>query len=145
MLQQEEDGPGVFFELPVDVRAHFGRARPPVLVTVREHTYRSTPAVYGGRTYLVVSRANREAAGVEPGDELEVTLTADDQPRTVDIPADLKAALDGDAEAAGAFDRLSYSHQREYVDWIEEAKRPETRTRRIAGCLDRVREGRPQR
>ncbi len=55
VLQQEEDGPGVYFEVPVDVRAHFRRARPPVLVTLREHTYRSTPAVYGGRWYRATS------------------------------------------------------------------------------------------
>jgi hypothetical protein len=67
--------------MPIDVRAHFGRARPPVLVTVRGHTWRSTPAVYGGRTYLAVSRTNREAAGVRAGEELEVTLAADEEPR----------------------------------------------------------------
>jgi hypothetical protein len=144
-LHQEEDGPGVFFEVPADLRAHFGRARPPVLVTLRAHTWRSTPAVYGGRTYLVVSRANREAAGVEPGEELEVTLNADEAPRTVAVPDDLAAALADDPVAAERFAAMSFSHRREYVDWIAEAKRPDTRARRIARTLERVREGRPQR
>ena len=144
-LQKEENGPGVFVEVPVDVRAHFGRARPPVLVSLGTHTYRSTPAVYGGRWYLVVSRSNREAAAVQPGDELEVTLAANDEPRTVSVPDDLRAALAANDAAAQAFEDLSYSHQREYVDWIEEAKRAPTRDRRVARCVERVREGMPQR
>lgn len=145
VLQQEKDGPGIFFEPPVDVRAHFGCARPPVLVTLREHTYRSTPAVYGGRTYIVVSRANREAAGVQPGEELDVTLTEDDEPRTISVPEDLRAALAADAAARHGFEALSYSHQRDYVDWIEDAKRAQTRERRVARCVERAREGLPQR
>jgi hypothetical protein len=145
LLQQEEDGPGVFFEVPADVRGHFGRARPPVLVTLGGHTWRSTPAVYGGRTYLVVSRANREAAGVRPGEEHAVTLAADDEPRSVPVPDDLRAALDHDPVAAQRFDAMSFSHRREYVDWVEDAKRPETRERRITRTVERVREGKAQR
>ncbi len=61
------------------------------------------------------------------------------------VPADLRAALAADAAAAQGFEALSYSHQREYVDWIEEAKRAPTRARRVARCVERVREGLPQR
>jgi len=145
VLQREEGGPGVFFEVPLDVRAHFGRARPPVLVTLRGHTYRSTPAVYGGRWYLVVSRANREAAGVEAGDEVEVTLTLDEAPREVEVPDDLAAALAAASDAAAGWAGLSFSHRREYVEWIAEAKRPATRERRIGRTVERARSGRPQR
>jgi len=133
------------FEAPVDMQATFGRARPPLLVTVNDHTYRTTPGVYDGRAYVPLNRANREAAGVHAGDEVEVVLALDTEPRTVDVPADLAAALAADATAQERFSAMSYSHRREYVDWIEEAKRPETRARRVAACAERVRTGRPQR
>ena len=139
-LQEEEDGPGVFLEVPADLRAHFGRARPPVVVTLGDHTYRSTPAVYGGRWYLAVSRSNRKAAGLEPGDEIDVTLTADDEPRTVSVPEDLRRALAQNPLAERRFEALSYSHRREYVEWVDSAKRAETRARRIARCLERIHE-----
>lgn len=133
------------FEAPVDMRAAFGRARPPLLVTVNGHTYRTTPGVYGRRSYVALNRANRAAAGVRAGDEIEVVLALDTEPRTVDVPADLAAALAADATAQARFEAMSYSHRREYVDWIEEAKRPETRARRVAACIERVRAGWPQR
>jgi uncharacterized protein YdeI (YjbR/CyaY-like superfamily) len=65
--------------------------------------------------------------------------------RTVRVPADLRAALAEDADAKAAFAKLSYTHRREYVEWVEEAKRPETRARRIAATVERVREGKAQR
>jgi uncharacterized protein YdeI (YjbR/CyaY-like superfamily) len=75
------------------------------------------------------------------GDRFDVTVAPDHEPRTVEVPGDLAAALAGDAEAAAAFDRLSFTHRREYVTWIEEAKRTETRSRRVAGTLERLRDG----
>ena len=133
------------FEAPVDMRETFGRARPPLLVTINGHTYRTTPGVYGGRAYVPLNRANRAAAGVQAGDEVEVVLALDTEPRAVDVPADLAAALAADTVAQERFAAMSYSHRREYVDWIEEAKRPQTRARRITACIERVRTGRPQR
>jgi hypothetical protein len=133
------------FEAPVDMRATFGRARPPLVVTVNGHAYRTTPGVYDGRAYVPLNRANRAAAGVQAGDEIDVVLALDTEPRTVDVPADLAAALAGDMTAQERFAAMSYSHRREYVDWIEEAKRPQTRARRVAACIERVRAGRPQR
>lgn len=133
------------FDVSVDLRAIFGRARPPLVVTVNDHSYRSTPGIYGGRAYLPLNRANREAAGVRAGDEIEVVLALDTEPRTVEIPADLAAALAADPAAQERFEAMSYSHRREYVEWVCEAKRPETRARRIAVCVERVYAGRPQR
>jgi hypothetical protein len=128
-----------FFEVPLDVPATFGRARPPVWVTIGGHTYRSTIAVYGGRYFLPLNRQNREAAGVAAGERISVELEADTEERTVDVPDDLRAALEGDDEARAAFDSLSYSHRKEYAEWVAEAKREETRTRRIAETLERLR------
>jgi Bacteriocin-protection, YdeI or OmpD-Associated/Domain of unknown function (DUF1905) len=140
---QVEGKTATYFEVPLDVRAVFGRARPPVRVTIAGHTYRSTIAQYGGSYMLPLNRANRAAAGVAAGDAVTVELELDDEPRTVEVPDDVRAALAGDEEAAAAFERLSYTHQREYVEWITEAKREETRARRLAKTLDRLREGKP--
>ena len=139
---QVEGRTATYFEVPLDVRGLFGRARPPVRVTIGGHTYRGTIAAYGGRYLLPLNRANRAAAGVAAGDTVTVEIELDEQPRRVTVPADLQAALDGDAEAAAAFEKLSYTHCREYVEWITEAKRAATRTRRIAKTLEHLRESR---
>ena len=101
--------------------------------------------MYGGVGHVVVNRAVKAATGVDAGDRVRVEMELDTEPRTVAVPEDLRAALDRDPEVAGAFDRMSFTHRREYVEWVEEAKRPDTRARRIAGTLERVREGRAPR
>lgn len=130
-----------FFQVPLDVREVFGRARPPVRVTIGDHTYRSTIAVYGDRYFLPLNKANRTAAGVAGGETIEVEIEADDAPRTVEVPTELRAALDGDTTARAAFDALSYTHRREYAEWVAEAKREETRHRRAAKTVEGVRAG----
>ncbi|HEX6354909.1 YdeI/OmpD-associated family protein [Actinophytocola sp.] len=124
-------------KIPYDVRALFGKARPPVVVTVREHTYRSTVAVYGGEYYVPLNKANATAAAIVAGEPFSVTVAFDDQPRVVTLPADLAAAID-EAGVRDRWDRLSYTHQRENVEAVEVAKKPETRRRRIQGVLDRL-------
>jgi bacteriocin resistance YdeI/OmpD-like protein/uncharacterized protein DUF1905 len=136
------EGSGVFIEVPLDVPAVFGRARPAVRVTVNGHPFRSTVAVYGGRYYLPVKRELREAAGVAAGDSVVVELAADEEPRTVEPPADLAAALAADPVARAAFDGLSVTHRREYVDWVAGAKRAETRRRRVEQAVVLLRDGR---
>jgi Domain of unknown function (DUF1905)/Bacteriocin-protection, YdeI or OmpD-Associated len=136
----EDEATATFIRVPFDVPAVFGRARAPVRVTIAGHTYRSTVAVYGGAYFLPVNRANREAAGVSAGDTVTVTLAYDDEPRVVELPHDLQTALET-ANAVESWRRLSYSHQREYVGWIEEAARPETRARRIVQAVERIGQG----
>jgi hypothetical protein len=133
------------FRVPFDLEEAFGRARPPVKVTIRGHTWRTTPGVYGGVGHIVVNRAVKAATGVDAGDRVRVTMELDTELRTVEVPHDLRAALDREPEAAKTFDRMSFTHRREYVEWVEEAKRPETRARRVAGTVERVREGRAPR
>ena len=140
---QLEGKTATFFEVPLDVPAVFGRARPPVRVTIGGHSYRSTIAPYGGRYLLPLNRVNREAAGVAAGDRLTVELELDDEPRSVEVPDDLASALAGDASAEAAFAQLSYTHRREYVEWVTEAKREDTRRRRIEKTLARLRAGEP--
>ena len=115
--------------------------RPPVRVILGEHTYRSTVASRRGTFLVSLSAENRVAAGVAAGDEVEVDLELDTEPREVTVPADLAAALDGDPSARQAFDGLAYSHQLRHVLAVEGAKAPETRQRRIDMALEMLREG----
>jgi Bacteriocin-protection, YdeI or OmpD-Associated/Domain of unknown function (DUF1905) len=131
------------FRVPFDLAGAFGRARPPVKVTIRGHTWRTTPGVYGGIGHIVVNRAVKAATGVDAGDRVRVVMELDTEPRTVAVPSDLRSALAADPTVQAAFRKLSFTYRREYVEWVEEAKRPETRARRIAATVDRVREGRP--
>ena len=128
-----------FFAVPLDVRAVFGRARLPVRVTIGGHTYRSTIAVYGDRYFLPLNRANR--SGRRRGRHVEVEVEADDDLRTVDVPAELQEALEADANARTAFDALSFTHRREYVEWVAEAKRDDTKLRRAAKAVGDLRAG----
>jgi Bacteriocin-protection, YdeI or OmpD-Associated/Domain of unknown function (DUF1905) len=124
--------------VPFDLKEAFGKARPPVKVTIRGYTWRTTPGVYGGVGYVGVNREVKAATGVDAPDRVRVTMELDTEPRTVRVPADLRAALHEDGAAEAAFAKLSFTHRREYVEWVEEAKRPETRARRIAETVDRV-------
>ena len=130
------------FRVPFDLKEAFGRARPPVKVTIRGHTWRTTPGVYDGVGHIVVNRAVKAATGVDAPDRVRVTMELDTEPRTVRVPPDLREALRAHPASAEAFSRLSFTHRREYVEWIEDAKRPETRRRRIASTVEHVRAGR---
>ena len=113
--------------------------RPPVAVTVNGHTYRTTAVRMGGRFLVPLSAENREAAGVAAGEDITVDLEADTAPREVTLPDDLAAAMDDEARAA--YDGLSYTHRKEWVRWVEEAKKPETRATRIEKTVTGLREG----
>lgn len=109
-----------------------GKKKPPVIVTVNGFTYRSTVAAYGDVYMLPLSQERRAAAGVAPGDVVEVSLELDTAPRTVELPDDLAAALAARPGARAAFDALAYSARKEHVRQVTEAKAQETRERRIA-------------
>jgi Bacteriocin-protection, YdeI or OmpD-Associated/Domain of unknown function (DUF1905) len=118
-----------------------GKKRFPVVATVNGHTFRTTVAPMGGEFLVGLNKAVREAAGVEKDSTVEVVLALDTAPREVEVPPALAAALEGDAEAKATFDALSYTHRKEYARWIEEAKRDETRERRVVKALELLREG----
>jgi hypothetical protein len=136
---------GTMFRVPFDLEEAFGCVRPPVKVTMRNHTWRTTPGVYGGVGHIVVNRAVKAATGVDAPDRVRVRMELDTEPRRVSVPRDLAAALAADPVATKTFASMSFTHRREYVEWVEEAKRPETRTRRIAATVARVRDGKPHR
>ncbi len=104
--------------------------KPKVAVTLKGYAYRSTLAVMGGKYMLPLAKEHRDAAGVKGGDKVEVQLELDTAPRVVDVPKDLAAALKK-AGVRAAFDALAFTHRKEHVRAIEEAKAPETRARRI--------------
>lgn len=128
-----------WFVVPLDARALWGEARPPVAGTVNGFPFRGRLAVYGGVTVLGLTKAFRAEAGIAPGDEIEVVMDRDDAPREIEVPAELEAALAGDDEARATFEALSFTHRREYAEWVAEAKRAETRERRAAKTLEKLR------
>jgi hypothetical protein len=129
-------------EVPEDVVAALGSGhRPPVTVTIGGHTYRTTVARMGGRFLIGLSAENRTAAGVAAGDEVDVGIELDAEPREVEVPADLAEALAHDQAARANFDGLSYTHRKEWVRWISEAKKAETRTARLAKMVESLRAG----
>jgi hypothetical protein len=129
--------------VPPEVVAALGPSRKPaVRVTVAGHSYRSTIATRSGVFLLGVSAENRQAAGVAAGDELDVELELDTEPREVTVPPDLMAAFAADSEAKRFFDTLTASQKQWYVLPIEQAKAAETRERRVAKAIGMLREGR---
>jgi hypothetical protein len=131
-------------EVPPEVVAGLGKGKkPPVVVTLDGgHSYRSTIAPRGERFLLSVSAENREKAGVSAGDQIEVTLELDTQPRELVVPEDFSAALDASPAARAAFDAMSYSRRQRHVLSVEGAKAAETRARRIAKSVSDLAAGR---
>lgn len=122
--------------VPAEAVAALGSGKKPkVKVTLNGYTYRTSVAVLGGFFMLSLSAENREAAGVKPGDTVEVTLELDTEPLIVTVPDDLAAALANVPGARAAFEALAYSVRKEYVRQVESAKAQETRERRIAGIV----------
>jgi hypothetical protein len=111
-----------------------GGKRPPVKVTLNGYTYRSTIAVMGGEYMVGVAAEHRAKAQVNGGETVEVQIELDKEPRTVEVPADLSAAL-AKAGATQSFESLAYSHRKEHVRSVSDAKAPETRLRRIEAVV----------
>ncbi len=129
-------------QVPEEVVAALGATKkPPVRVTIGGHTYRSTVTAYGNVYMIPVAAEHREAAGVKAGEEVEVTLELDTEPREVTVPPDFSDALDQDADAKRFFGGLSFSNKRRVVLNIEGAKTPDTRQRRIDKAVASLREG----
>jgi hypothetical protein len=129
-------------QVPAEVVSALGSSqRPPVRVTIGSHTYRTTVAAYSGVFMIPVSAEHRTSAGVSAGDEVEVIIELDSEPRVVSLPADFAEALDRDAEAKKFFESLSYSNKRRITLSIEGAKAAETRRRRIEKSIAALREG----
>jgi hypothetical protein len=123
-------GGGAFIEVPLDVKATFGTARPKVAVTFDGVPYRGTIAPMGGASLIGILKDIRSKIGKDIGDRVRVTVELDTAPREVAVPDDVRAAL-RKARLEAAFEKLSYSHRKEHINAIAEAKQPQTRARRI--------------
>ena len=131
--------------IPDDIVEALGSGRrPPVKVTINGFTYRSTVAVMGGVYMVGVSAGNRAGARVAGGDEVEVQIELDTEPREVSLPDDLAAALDAEPKARETFDRLSNSNKGWHVLQVTGARTDETRQRRIGKSVETLKAGRPR-
>jgi hypothetical protein len=136
VLVKDDETSGCFIELPFDPKDAFGKVRAPVKVTINGYMFRSTVFSMGGCFMVPFNKVNRDGAGVAAGDKVTVSIELDKELRAVAIPDDLAAALKKSKKGTAAWEKMSYTHRREYVQSIESAKRPETRARRIAKTID---------
>ena len=128
-LDGAERSAAASLRLPFDTRRVWGKARVPVRGTINGFPFRSTVANMGGRQFVVVNAKLRAGAGVKAGDTVTVAIEPDTEPRVVEVPAGLKKSLG--AKLAAALDKLAYTHKKEFVRWYTEAKKEETRARRV--------------
>src|SRR5215211_7005202 len=139
-------GGGAFVEVPFDVEKAFGSKKPKVKAMIEGVPYRGILTRMGTEYHmLIILKGIREQIGKTFGDEVTVTVEPDTEPRVIEIPADLKKAFRTEKDAKAFFEKLSYTHQREYVMWINEAKREETRQNRIARTLEMLKLGKKAR
>jgi hypothetical protein len=123
------------FELPIDVRALYGEARPAVKMTIFGQSFRTRVMVYGKKSYLGLWKAVREEHDLRGGEIVEVTLEPDKKPRMVTPPKELAAVLKKNAAARAGWAAMSFTHKREWAVAIRDAKKPETRDRRVAQAV----------
>jgi len=139
---QNSGGGGAFVEVPFDVEKAFGSKRPRVRAMIEGVPYRGLLTRMGGPNHiLIILKGIREQIGKTFGDEIQVSVELDTEERVIEIPKDLMKELKKDREAKAFFDKLSYTHQREYVTWINEAKKDETRQNRIAKTIEMLKKG----
>ena len=139
---QNAGGGGAFVEIPFDVEAAFGSKRPKVKAMIEGVPYRGILTRMGTEHHLlIILKGIREQIGKTFGDEVKIMVEADNEPRVIEIPKELAEELKKDKEAKAFFDTLSYTHQREYVMWINEAKRDETRQTRIVKTIAMLKKG----
>jgi hypothetical protein len=139
-------GGGAYVEVPFDVEAAFGSKKPKIKATFEGVPYRGMLTRMGTENHvLIILKEIREMIGKTFGDEVNITVELDTEPRVIEVPTELKKAFKTEKEAKSFFDKLSYTHQREYVMWINEAKREETRQSRIVKAVEMLKQGKKAR
>jgi len=135
-------GGGAFVQIPFDVEQIFGKKRPKVKALIEGVPYRGLLVRMGGPAHmLLILKGIREQIGKSFGDEVQVVLEEDTEPRVVELPPDLAQAFEQDPDAAAFFDSLAFSHKREYVNWINEAKQDATRESRVLKTIELLKKG----
>lgn len=135
ILEKHENMDATGITIPFDVREVFGAKKVPVKVSINGAEYRSTIFFMGGRYMMAVPKVFREAARVKAGEKITVTMEKDEEKRIVEVPKDLAAALESSG-VSEVFLKMSYTHQKEYVNAVNDAKKPETRVRRIEKTIE---------
>jgi hypothetical protein len=134
-------GGGGYVRIPFDVEQAFGKKRVQVSATFDGEPYCGLLVRMGEPWHiLIILKGIREKIGKDFGDEVEVTIEEDNQPRVIEIPPDLAAALEQDPQALAFFDSLAFTHRREYVNWINEAKQETTRQNRVTKTIEMLKE-----
>ena len=135
-------GGGAFVEVPFNVEETFGSKRPKVKAMIEGVPYRGILTRMGTECHILgVRKEIREQVGKTFGDEIRVTVELDTEERVIEIPEDLMKELKKDRGVRSFFDKLSYTHQKEYVTWINEAKKEETRRNRIVKTIEMLKQG----
>jgi uncharacterized protein YdeI (YjbR/CyaY-like superfamily) len=140
----QERGPAAAVVLDDEQVAQVGEGRRAfgVRVTVNGHAFAGRVVRMGGEFLLGLNQEVRAAARAEAGDEVEVVIALDTAPREVEVPPALQQALDADADAKRIYDGLAFTHRKEFTRWVAEAKKDETRDRRVVQTLEMLRAGR---
>ena len=139
---QNAGGGGAFVEVPFEVEEAFGSKKPKVRALIEGVPYRGLLVRMGGPNHmLIVLKGIREQIGKTFGDEVTITVEPDTEPRLIEIPKDLMNEFKKDKQAKAFFDKLSYTHRKEYVTWINEAKKEETRQNRIVRTIEMLKQG----
>ena len=141
VIKQHEGINGGYIEPPFDVYEVFGAKRVKVKATFDGIKYRGSLVRLGGCYMIGITREIREKSGKDFGDMIHVTLEKDDEERILELPEAFQKALLKDAKAAAFFESLSYSSRRDYIRWIMDAKREDTKIRRISQAVERLKEG----
>ena len=137
-LKKHETSEATVITIPFDPEEVFGAKRVPVRGKLNGAEFRSTIFRMGGQYLLVVNKQLREAANVKSGDMITVEIERDTEPRIVEPTEDLAKALNENPAAKKNWEKLSYTHKKEFVLVIEEAKKPETRARRVQKIIDEL-------
>jgi len=142
---QNAGGGGAFVEIPFDVEKEFGAKKPKVKAVIEGVPYRGTLVRMGSECHmLLILKEIREQIGKTFGDEIKISVEADTELRVIEIPAELKKAFKTEKEAKAFFDKLAYTHRREYVMWINEAKKEETRQNRIIKTIEMLKQNKKE-
>ena len=143
LARPEGVGAWTYLDIPAHITQELGsRGQVKVMGSINGYPFRTSARPHGdGSHYIVVNRSIRDAIQATPGDVVHVLMERDTAPRTVEIPADFAEALETNRQLRKSFESLSYSHRKEFVDWIESAKKVETRESRISRSLEMLLEG----
>ena len=133
---------GMYILVPFDVEKEYGKKRVKIIAKIESETYRGLLTRMGSPDHvLIILKEIREKIGKTVGDIINVEVEEDTKPRVIIVPKDLQKLLDENPNIKAFFQTLSYTHQKEYVQWIEGAKKEETRIRRLNKAIELMKEG----